>query len=151
MTKSYRSSIRNFSSNFSASKNRNRMKLHIISVYFYRISILAWWAVLHQGRIRVTPHGFSVTTEGYQTTHRKPAMLGRVKLSKVLLTCDQSYFNQITALSRIQTLVTMMTDTCTATMPKDTYPPTRRNYLSLTDTSMWKGVTTSHLLVYQRP
>ena len=44
-------------------------------------------------------------------------MLGRVKLGNTLLTCDQGNFNQITACSRNRTLVTVVRDTCTITVP----------------------------------
>ena len=44
-------------------------------------------------------------------------MLGRDKLDNPLLTCDQSNFNQITARSRDRTLVTVVRDTCTTTVP----------------------------------
>ena len=44
-------------------------------------------------------------------------MLGRVKLNNTLLTCDQGNFNQITARGRNRTLVTVVRDTCTTTVP----------------------------------
>ena len=44
-------------------------------------------------------------------------MHGRVKLGNTLLTCDQGNFNQITARSWNQTLVTVVRDTCTTTVP----------------------------------
>ena len=42
---------------------------------------------------------------------------GRVKLDNTLLTCDQGNFNQITARSRNRTLVTVVRDMCTTTVP----------------------------------
>ena len=50
-------------------------------------------------------------------TRRKPAILGRVKPDNTLLTCDQVNFNQITAQSRSRTLVTLVRDTYTTTVP----------------------------------
>ena len=44
-------------------------------------------------------------------------MLGRVKLGNTLLTCDQGNFNQITARSRNRTLVTVVRDMYTTTVP----------------------------------
>ena len=44
-------------------------------------------------------------------------MLGRVKLDNTLLACDQGNFNQITAWSRNQTLVIVVRDTYTTTVP----------------------------------
>ena len=44
-------------------------------------------------------------------------MLGRVKLDNTLLTCDQGNFNQITARGRNRTLVTVVRDTSTTTVP----------------------------------
>ena len=44
-------------------------------------------------------------------------MFGRVKLDNTLLTCDQGNLNQITAWSLNQTLVTVVRDTCTVTVP----------------------------------
>ena len=44
-------------------------------------------------------------------------MLGRAKLDNTLLTCDQSNFNQITARCRNRTLVTVVRDTSTTTVP----------------------------------
>ena len=44
-------------------------------------------------------------------------MLGRDKFNKTLLRCGQDNFNQITAWIRGRTLVTVMRDTCTATVP----------------------------------
>ena len=44
-------------------------------------------------------------------------MLGRDKLDNTLLTCDQGNFNQITVRSRNRTLVTVVRDTCTTTVP----------------------------------
>ena len=44
-------------------------------------------------------------------------MLGGVKLDNTLLTCDQSNFNQITARSMNQTLLTVVRDMCTTTVP----------------------------------
>ena len=69
------------------------------------ISYLSW---LLRGPTRATCHGSSVTTGGNQSTSRKPAMLGRVKLDDTLLTCDQGNFNQITARSRNGILVTLV-------------------------------------------
>ena len=65
-------------------------------------------AVLPRGPLRATPHGSSVTTRENGSTRRKPAMLGGVKLDSTLLTCDQGNFNQITARSWNQTLVTVV-------------------------------------------
>ena len=48
---------------------------------------------------------------------KKPAMLDSVKLINTFLTCDKGNFNQITARSRNQTLVTMVRDTRTTTVP----------------------------------
>ena len=44
-------------------------------------------------------------------------MFGRVKLDNTLLTCDQDNFNQITAQSRNRTLVTVVRDMYTTTVP----------------------------------
>ena len=44
-------------------------------------------------------------------------MLGRVKLDNTLLECDQGNFSQITAQSWDQTLVTVVRNTCTTTVP----------------------------------
>ena len=44
-------------------------------------------------------------------------MLGRVKLDNTLLTFDHGNFNQITAWSRNQTLVIVVRDTCSTTVP----------------------------------
>ena len=44
-------------------------------------------------------------------------MFGRVKLDNILLAFDQSNFNQITSRSRNQTLITVVRDTCTTTVP----------------------------------
>ena len=44
-------------------------------------------------------------------------MLGRVKLGHTLLTGDQGSFNQTTAWNLNQTLVTVVRDTCTTTVP----------------------------------
>ena len=71
-------------------------------------------AVLTRSPVRFIPHGSSVTTGGNRTTRRK---LGRVKLDNTLLTCDRGNFNQITARSRNQTLVTVVRDTCITTVP----------------------------------
>ena len=59
----------------------------------------------------------SVTTGGNQSTQRKPVMLGRGKLNNTLLTCDKGSFNEITAQSQNQTLVTVTRDMCTTTVP----------------------------------
>ena len=59
------------------------------------------WAVLPRVSVRATPHRSSVNTVGNQSTRRKPAMLGRVKLDNTPLTCDQGNFNQIAAWSRL--------------------------------------------------
>ena len=48
---------------------------------------------------------------------RKPAMLGRDKLDNTLFECDQGNFNQTTAWSRNQTLVTVVRGRCTNTVP----------------------------------
>ena len=87
------------------------------SLYLYWITLSATKAVLPWGPVRVTPHRSSDTTGGNCSTRRKPAMLGRVKLDNTLLTCDQGNFNQITARSRNQTIVTVVRDTCTTTVP----------------------------------
>ena len=50
-------------------------------------------------------------------TRRKPAMLGGDKLDNTLLTCDQGNFNQITARNRNRTLITVVRDMCTTTVP----------------------------------
>ena len=44
-------------------------------------------------------------------------MLGRVKLDNTLLTCNQGNFNQITVWSQNQTLVAVVRNTCTTTVP----------------------------------
>ena len=44
-------------------------------------------------------------------------MLGRVKLENTLLTCDKGNFNQITARSQNRSLVIVVRDTSTATVP----------------------------------
>ena len=46
-------------------------------------------------------------------------MLGRVKLDNTLVKCDQGNFNQITARSWNQTLVTVVRDTCTTTVREE--------------------------------
>ena len=51
-------------------------------------------------------------------------MLGRVKLDNTPLTCDQGNFNQITARSRNRTLVTVVRDTYTATVPSASHEQT---------------------------
>ena len=58
-------------------------------------------------------------------------MLGRVKPDNTLLTCDQGNFNQITAWGRNQTLVTVVRDTCTTTVP----PAPLCNFNVTSDTS----------------
>ena len=63
------------------------------------------------------PHGPSVSAGGNRSSRRKPAMFGRVKLDNTLLTCDQGNFNQITVWSRNRTLVTVVKDTCSTTVP----------------------------------
>ena len=44
-------------------------------------------------------------------------MLGGYKLDNILFTCEQGNLNQITARSRNPTLVTVVRDTCTTTVP----------------------------------
>ena len=60
----------------------------------------------------------STCTTGNRSTWRKPAKLSRVKLDNTLLTYDQGSFNQITIRSRNRTLVTVVTNTCTTTVPQ---------------------------------
>ena len=89
-----------------------------LSTFIYNwITLSATWAVLPGGQVRATSHGSSVTTRGNRSTRRKPAMLGRVKLDNTLLTCDQDNFNQITARRQNRTLVTVVRDTCSTTVP----------------------------------
>ena len=57
-----------------------------------------------------TPHWSSVTTGGNWSTLKKLALLDRVKLGNTLLACDQFYFNNITAQSWNQILVTVGRD-----------------------------------------
>ena len=52
-------------------------------------------------------------------------MLGRVKLDNTLLTCDKGNFNQITARCRNRTLVTVVRDTCTTTVPPAVCAPVK--------------------------
>ena len=85
--------------------------------YFYWITLSATVAVLPRGPVKATIYGSSVTTGGNWSTWRKPAILGKVKLDNTLLTCDQGNFNQITAQSQNRTLVTVMRETCTTTVP----------------------------------
>ena len=91
--------------------------VRVTCLYLYWITLPATWAVLPRGPVRATPHRSSVTTGGNRITRRKPATLGRVKLENTLLTCDKGNFNQIAALSRNRTLVTVVRDTCTTTVP----------------------------------
>ena len=56
-------------------------------------------------------------TRGNRSTWRKPARLGKVRLHNIYLTRDQGNFNQVTTWSRNRTLVTVVTDTCTTTVP----------------------------------
>ena len=86
-------------------------------VYLYWITLSASWAALPRGSVRATRHGSSVTTGRNQSTWRKPAMLGRVKLDNPLLTCDQGNFNQITPRSRNRTLMIVVRDTHAVTVP----------------------------------
>ena len=65
------------------------------------------------------PHGCSVTAGGNRRIPKKPAMLGTVKQDNTILTCDQGCFNQIRARSRNRTLVTVVRDTCTTTVPPE--------------------------------
>ena len=51
-------------------------------------------------------------------------MLGRVKMNNTLLTYDKGNFNQMTARSWNRTVVTMVRDTSTTTVP----PAARTNY-----------------------
>ena len=44
-------------------------------------------------------------------------LLGRVKLDNTLLTCDQGNFNQMIVWSQNGTLVTVVRDRCTTTVP----------------------------------
>ena len=44
-------------------------------------------------------------------------MLGRVKLDNTLLTCDKGNFHQITARTRNRSLVTVVRNKCTTTVP----------------------------------
>ena len=90
-------------------------------LYLYWITLSATWAVLPRGPVRVTSLESRVTTVGNRSTRRKPAMIGRGKLDNTLLTCDQGNFNQITAQSRNRTLVTVMRDTSTTTVPPGPY------------------------------
>ena len=100
----------------------------------YWITLSANWAVLPRGIARDTPHGSSVTTGGNLSTRRKPTMFGRVKLDNNLLTCNQGNFNQITARSRNRTLVTVVRDTCTSTVP----PASRAGVGKLVRTALGK-------------
>ena len=50
-------------------------------------------------------------------------MLGRVKLDNILFTRDQGNFNRITVRSRNRTLVTVVRDTCTTTVPPTPLAP----------------------------
>ena len=86
-------------------------------LYLYWITLSAFSAVLPRSPVRVAPHGSSVTERGNRGIRRKRAMLGRDKLDNILLTCDRDNFNQITAWSRNRTLVTVVRDTCTTTVP----------------------------------
>ena len=60
--------------------------------YLYWMTLSASLVVLSEGLWRATPHGSSVTTGGNRTIRRKPAMLGKVKLDKTLLTCGQGNY-----------------------------------------------------------
>ena len=62
------------------------------------------------------------TTGGNWSTQRKSVMLAGVKLYNILLTCDKGRFHQITAWSQDQTLLTVMGDRYTTTVPPA--PPT---------------------------
>ena len=82
-----------------------------------RITLSATKAVLPRGPVRVTSHGFNVTTGENGSTRRKPALLYRVKQDNAFLTYDQGNFNQTTARSRNRTRVTVVKDACTTTVP----------------------------------
>ena len=62
----------------------------------------------------------------------KPAVLGRVKRDNTFLTCNQGNFNLITARNWNQTLVTMVRDMCTTTVP----PTFLHNRVVVTNTSV---------------
>ena len=64
-----------------------------------------------------TSRGSSIFTGGNWSARRKPVMLGRAKLDNILLTFDQGKFNLITTRSRNRTIVTVVRDTCTSTVP----------------------------------
>ena len=98
-------------------RSLNNIKVKVKCLYLYWITLSATEAVLPRGPVRSTPHGSSVTTGGNRSTRRKPEMLGRVKLDNTRLTCDQGNFSHITARSQNRTLVTVMRDTCTTTVP----------------------------------
>ena len=92
-------------------------KVKVKCLHLNWITLSAIWAVLPRGPVRATtPLVSSVTTGGNRSTRRKPAMLGRVKLDNSLVTCDQGN-NQITAWSLNRTLVTVVRDACTTTVP----------------------------------
>ena len=70
----------------------------------------------------------------------KNLMVGRVKLNNTLLTCDQGNFNQRTARSRNQILVTVVRDTCTTNVlpaPPQVKLCCKRPYQRHTSFSEW--------------
>ena len=113
-------------------------------LYLYWITLSAIWAVLPRGPVRANPHGSSVTTGGNRSTRRKPAMLGRVKLDNTLLTCDQANFYQINARNRNWTLVTVMRDTCTTTVP----PAPRVKWSEDPKHLFWSWIHTLHFITW---
>ena len=85
-------------------------KLPCLYLYQIHITLPARSDVVPRGLVRATPHGSSVIAGENQSTQRKPAVLGRVKLDNTLLMCDQDNFNQITAQSGNQASVTVARD-----------------------------------------
>ena len=66
-------------------------------------------------------------------------MLGRVELDNTLLTCDQGNFNQIATWSRDRTLITVVRDTCTTTVPHQhpSVPKIGNVFFFLTHSKHW--------------
>ena len=75
-------------------------------------------------------------------------MLGRVKLENTLLTCDIGNFNEITARSRNQTLVTVMRDPCTTTVQPA--PPITKMWDKATNEQTDRRTTSFSLLNFPK-
>lgn len=100
----------------------NKMK-HFISLYLclylYWINVSATRSDFFRGQVRDTPHGCSVTAVGNRRIPKKPAMFSTVKQDNTILTCDKGSFNQIRARGWNRTLVKLVRDSCTTTLPPE--------------------------------